>query len=124
MKKFVSTLLFFLLFFAFSTHSYAVVAPAPESGATSPRQERLEKRMQKMQDKLEKKIAKKQKKAPAPQIWDDGRFRLGIFAFAVALGLALISALGILSGFFGFLAGIAALAGLVLVIWALVDYSY
>lgn len=79
--------------------------------------------MHQIKAKLEKKLFKKYKKAAPPQIWEDDRFRLGVIALAGALALALIAGLGILSGLFGFLALIAALAGLVLIIWALVDYA-
>lgn len=122
MQKFVSTLLLFVCFFTFSTESFAIVAPDPQAVVAEAQQARFQKRMQQVKARLEKKLFKK-KSAP-PQIWDNDRFRLGIFALAAALALALIGGLGILSGFFGFLAGLAAIIGIILVIWALVDYSY
>lgn len=121
MKKFTSILLLCLLSLSFSTPTYAILAPAAEAGTVDARQERLQRRMQQFKARLEYKLFKKHKKSAPPQLWEDGRFRMGIIALAVALGLALIAGLGILSGFFGLLAGLAAVAGLVLVVWALVE---
>ncbi len=122
MQKFVLTLLLFVSFFAFSTESYAIVAPAPQAAELEMQQQRFQKRMVQAKARLEKKLFKK--KAAPPQIWENDRFRLGILALALALALALVAGLGILSGFFGFLAGLSAVIGIILVIWALVDYSY
>jgi hypothetical protein len=120
MKGFVSIFLFILLLCSFSTESYAIVAPTSEA-VMDARQQRMQKHMQQIKVKLEKKLFKK--KAAPPQIWEDDRFRLGVIALVGALALALIAGLGILSGLFGLLSGLAAVIGLVLVIWALVDYA-
>lgn len=81
------------------------------------RKERLEKRLDRMEDKL----ADKKEKRVARGIWDDSRFRLGVLLLLGALALALVGALINLS-FFGFLAGLVALAGIILMIWSLVEY--
>ncbi|MFN7118440.1 MAG: hypothetical protein ACK4TA_16705 [Saprospiraceae bacterium] len=120
MQKFVSTLLLIFFSLVCSTQSYAIVAPAPQTADMEVQQQRFQKRMQQIKAKLEKKLFKK--KAAPPEIWDNDRFRLGVLALAAALALALIAGLGILSGFFGFLAGLAAVIGIILIVWALVDY--
>lgn len=122
MKGFVSVLLFLLLTCCYSTKSYAILASAPAKEVAETQHARIEHRMQQIKAKLERKLFKKYKKAAPPQLWEDDRFRLGVIALAAGLVLALIGRLGILSGFFGFLAILAVIAGLGLVIWALVDY--
>lgn len=123
MKELVAVLLLLLLTCGYSIKSYAIVAPTPATQTQDAQQARFQHQMQQIKTKLEKKLFKKYKKAAPSQLWEDDRFRLGIIALAVGLVLALIGGLGILSGFFGFLAVLAVIAGLGLVIWALVDYA-
>lgn len=105
--------------------SYAVVAPAaqPEAVVSAAKQKRLEKRIKKFAQKIERKALKSKVKAAPYDLWDDGNFRLGVLLLVVALGLAVISAIGILPGFFGFMAGLFALAGFVFIILGLIDYA-
>lgn len=84
------------------------------------RNKRLQNRLDKWKKKLERKKEKRKEKA-APNVWDDSRFRLGAILLVAGLGLALVGALLSFS-FFGFLAGGLALAGVVLMIWSLVEY--
>lgn len=86
------------------------------------RMERRKKRLQKRLDRMEEKLTKKKDKRAARGIWDDSRFRLGVLLLLGALALALVGAL-INLGFFGFLAGLVALAGIILMIWSLVEYA-
>lgn len=78
------------------------------------RKERFEKRVAKIKNKLEKKM-------PAPSVWDDSRFRIGVILVAGAIVLGIIAGL-VSSGFLGILASLVAIAGLVFVIWSLIDY--
>jgi Flp pilus assembly protein TadB len=84
------------------------------------RRQRLKKRMDRLEKKLHRKMEKRKEKA-APGVWDDSRFRLGTILLVAGLGLALAGAL-LGFGFFGFLAGALALAGIILMIWSLVEY--
>ncbi len=119
MQKFISTLFTLALLMCFMPPAKAIVAPSKEANAQE-RLEKLEKRMDKLAHKWRSKNAAR-RTPMAADIWTDGRFRLGVLALGVGLGLAIIAAIGILSGFFGFLAGLAALAGVILIVWALVD---
>jgi len=84
------------------------------------RKARLEKRLQKFEQKLNKRM--KRAESQVSNMWDDSRFKLGALLILGAIGLGILGALGILSGLFNFIAGLLALAGIILVIWALVDY--
>ena len=84
------------------------------------RKAKLEQRLEKFKAKLKKKSINAEQQVSS--IWDDSRFKLGALLILGAIGLGIISALGILSGLFNFLAGLLALAGIILVIWALVTY--
>lgn len=124
---------FLLVFFLGATLASAAVMPRPagaeaaEQSATSrqTRQEerrldRIERFRNRLEHKLEKRMERKKTKAPA-SAWDDSRLRLGVILILGALALALLEAL-LNVGFFGFLAALVGLAGVVLVIWALVEY--
>lgn len=79
------------------------------------KQEKLRKKMR----KLEAKIAKKEA-VRGGNIWGDAKFRVGIILLVAAILAALLSSL-FLGGFFGFLGGLLALGGLVLVLWSLIE---
>lgn len=84
------------------------------------RRAKLEKRFQKFEKKINKKL--KRSESQISSMWDDSRFKLGALLILGAIGLGILGALGILAGLFNFIAGLLALAGIILVIWALVDY--
>lgn len=125
MKTLTILLTFIFLLLVMPTTSYAVVAPAaqPEVVVSTAKQKRLEKRIKKFAQKIEKQALKNKAKAAPYDLWDDSNFRLGVLLLVVALGLAVISAIGILPGFFGFMAGLFALGGFVFIILGLVNYA-
>ena len=84
------------------------------------RKAKLEKRLGKMEQKIKKRALRGE--AAESDMWDDSRFKLGALLVLGAIGMGLLGALGILSGLFNFVAGLLALAGIILVIWSLVDY--
>lgn len=84
------------------------------------RKAKLEKRLNKMEQKIKKRALRGE--AVESDMWDDSRFKLGALLVLGAIALGLLGALGILSGLFNFVAGLLALAGIILVIWSLVDY--
>lgn len=129
MKKFSTCLVLFTFLLAgFSAHAVNKNKILPDSlqgrllewkteehtSLTAKQQKKLEK----VKSKMEKKLAKKAKRSG---VWDDSRFRLGAILFLAALALVIVAAIGILAGFFSFIAGLLALAGLVLIVWALVE---
>jgi hypothetical protein len=115
---------------AFVEPACAAVAAAPAEVADRPTTSRQlspkqEARLEALSERLYRKMAKKsacKKIAAANNIWDDSRFRIGVILILGAIGIALLGAIIGAGGFFGFLAGLAALAGVVLVIWSLVEY--
>ena len=97
------------------------------SKAAVKRKEKAAKRKAKLEQRLEKFKAKMKKKGITAEqeitsVWDDSRFKLGALLLLGAIALGIVGALGILSGLFNFVAGLLALAGIILVIWALVTY--
>jgi Flp pilus assembly protein TadB len=97
------------------------------SRAAVKRKEKAAKRKAKLEQRLEKFKAKMKKKGITAEqeitsVWDDSRFKLGALLLLGAIALGIVGALGILSGLFNFVAGLLALAGIILVIWALVTY--
>ncbi|HMO39905.1 MAG TPA: hypothetical protein PKC76_09405 [Saprospiraceae bacterium] len=101
--------------------AHAVVATPAETTIAQPQPTQMEKRLQKRAEKIQKKADKRWHKAAAPDLLNDGNFRLGLLLLAAGIGLGIISALGILSGLLGFLGGLFALAGLVFIVWALIE---
>ena len=99
----------------------AVAKPAKE--LTAKEQELLDKKQAKLEKKLEKLEAKLEKKAAKKPygVWDDGKFRLGVILLVAALLLALIGSLISLAGLIPFIAGLMGLAGVILIIWSLVE---
>jgi Flp pilus assembly protein TadB len=83
--------------------------------------ERKRKKVQKKMNKLKRKVERMKKKRGG-DIWDNGKFRLGLIVLLAAIAIALLGAL-LSSGFIGFLAGAAGLGGIVLLIWGLVEYA-
>ena len=86
------------------------------------RKAKLEKRLEKFKAKWEKKKKGINAESKTSSVWDDTRFRIGALLLIGAIGLGILGALGILSGLFNFVGGILALAGIILVVWALVTY--
>jgi hypothetical protein len=54
------------------------------------------------------------------EVWDDGKFRIGVILLGAALILALVSIIISLGGLIDLIAGMLALGGIVLIIWSLV----
>ncbi|MBK7869653.1 MAG: hypothetical protein IPJ74_02715 [Saprospiraceae bacterium] len=121
MKAFITLIALLCLSSLTVTPTYAVVAPIKpqESALKNARHERIEKHLAKFSKKLERK-AQRRKAAPT-ELWDDGNFRLGVLLLLAGLGLGLITAIGILPGLIGFMAGLFAVAGLGFIIWSLVE---
>ena len=82
------------------------------------RQAKMDRRIKKIESKLEKRGIKKE--LSEKSAWDDEKFRLGVILIAGAIGVGLVGAI-INFGFLGFLAGLFALAGIVLIVWGLVE---
>jgi len=129
--RFFSTLFLFLVGLSSVAHA-AIMPRSAESAAVEQRlskkekrrharSERRKQRLEKRLKRMEGKLAKKRERRAARGVWDDSRFRLGVLLLLGALALALVGALVNL-GFFGFLAGLVALAGIILMIWSLVEY--
>lgn len=81
--------------------------------------EKYKKRLNRLERKMKKRglMAEEQ-----PQdVWNDSKFRLGLLLLLVAIGLAIIAAIISLGGLFSLMAGLFALAGVILVIWSLVE---
>ena len=81
--------------------------------------EKYEKRLNRLEQKMKKRRLAGEEQSQ--DVWDDNKFRLGISLLLVALGLAIISVIISLAGLFSFMAGLFALAGVILVIWSLVE---
>ena len=81
------------------------------------KQKRMKKRIQRLKKKMNK-------KAPLDSgVFQDSKFRLGAIIFLGGLGLLLLTALFItFSSFVIWIANLAILVGLVLMIWALIEY--
>ncbi len=84
------------------------------------KQRRQAKRAERWQQRLEKRAEKLRGKGKS--IWDDGLFRFGVILLLAALAIAIIAAIGILTGFFNVIAAILALGGIVFMLIALFDY--
>ena len=88
-----------------------------------------EAKMARKKAKLEKKMKKWEKKAALKSekqtnnIWGNMKFRIGIILLAGALALGLVALLVSLGGVINFLAGLFALAGVVFLVWSLIEYS-
>ena len=138
MKNYLAlfSLIGFLLFM--STDISAAVGPkktkenVEQSDATklSKKELRKQKRIAKKKAKLKKKIAKLKKKLERKakksgksvvDLWNDGKFRLGILLLVAAIAVGLVALLISLGGLFSFIAGLLALAGVVFLVWSLVE---
>ncbi len=124
---FAKTLLFVLLVvlggeaWAAAGGPNAVAKPAKE--LTAREQEKLDKkkaRLEKKLDKLETRLEKKAAQRPYG-VWDDGKFRLGVYLLVAALLLAIIGSLISLAGIIPFIAGLLGLGGVILIVWSLVE---
>lgn len=87
------------------------------------KQERKEAKLKVRLGKVKQKLKKKglTKERAAGGVWDDSKFRLGAIFLLAAIGIAILREAGILSGLLGFIAGLFALAGIVLIIWSLIE---
>ncbi|MCB0614610.1 MAG: DUF4337 family protein [Phaeodactylibacter sp.] len=81
--------------------------------------EKYEKRLNRLEQKMKKRRLAGEEQSQ--DVWDDNKFRLGMLLLLVAIGLAIISVIISLAGLFSFMAGLFALAGVILVIWSLVE---
>lgn len=135
MKRALSLLCF--LFFSFQLLTAAPGSVyAPKKGAETTevqnqketkknlRKERKMRRFSEKWDKLKAKIQKKEVKNPGEttNIWNDGKFRLGIILLAGAIGLGIVSVLISLGGLLNLIAGLCALAGVIFIVWSLIEY--
>ena len=125
MKKWMMLAVFFVGLTAMPQAAHAVVGtqeqPTALTRKAQKKQAQLEKRLDRVEKKLKKRSARQKAQRPAYNLWDDGNFRLGVLLVLAALGLGLVAALGILSGLFNFLGGLLILAGLVLIVLALIE---
>ena len=82
--------------------------------------EKYERRLGRLERKMKKRglVGESQEQ----DVWNDDKFRLGALLLLVAIGLGIIGAIISLGGLFSFMAGLFALAGVVLLIWSLVEY--
>ncbi|MCB0580028.1 MAG: hypothetical protein KDD10_12065 [Phaeodactylibacter sp.] len=82
--------------------------------------EKYERRLGRLERKMKKRglVGENQEQ----DVWNDDKFRLGVLLLLVAIGLGIIGAIISLGGLFSFMAGLFALAGVVLLIWSLVEY--
>lgn len=111
-----------LFFLAFQPLQAAVVRPVKAGDKpvelTEKQQERLDKQLKKLEHKIAKKKAKAEKRG---DVWDDGKFRLGVLLLALAIGLGIVALIISLGGLINFIAGLFALGGVILVIWSIVE---
>ena len=84
------------------------------------KKERIQKRWKKIMAKVQKKQAKKPQ--ATKEVWDDGKFRLGVIFLGAAIALGIVSIIISLGGLLNFIAGLFALAGVVFLVWSLVEY--
>ncbi|MCB9082380.1 MAG: hypothetical protein H6555_11790 [Lewinellaceae bacterium] len=120
MKTLLLLVLGFGAFLIFQPAAQAALSPvrtttvlAPENSSTKTAKElRRENRLQRLKAKW---------KARAGNLMDDGKFRLGALLLLIAIGLAILAALGLLSSLFSFAAGLFALGGVILVVWSLIE---
>ena len=139
MKAMVSGLFILVALCFLSTRTYAVVAVKSISnevnqserkasnfkkGLSLKKQKKFKKKIQKFKRKLKRNTSKRKKAAIDADIIEDGRFRLGVVVFAAGLAVLLIAALFIgFGGFIIWVGRLAALIGLILMVWALIENS-
>ncbi|NUQ23786.1 MAG: hypothetical protein HUU34_07520 [Saprospiraceae bacterium] len=99
--------------FAGMTACGAEAAAGADAGQ-SRRVLKAQKKWQKLKQRLEKLPRK------LGEVWDDGKFRIGVILLGAALILALVSIIISLGGLVDLIAGVLALGGIVLIIWGLV----
>ena len=124
MKKWFMLIVLFAGLAVTPQKSYAVVGSPGQQALTKKKkkkQKRLEKKLDRLERKAKKRAAKRRAKPFDYDLWDDGNFRLGVLMVLAALALGLVGSLGIFSGLFNFLGGIFLLAGLILVVIAIVS---
>ncbi len=113
-------LLFLLLLFGPQPAFAVYPAPADAVVEVSPQNQKTAGRWEKRKARWEKRIAKW--KAKRSGIWDQGNFRIGVVLLLAAIGVGILAGLGLLRGLLGFIAGLLAFAGIVLIVWALIEY--
>jgi len=123
-----------ILFCTFPSNVQAVVSPVKSTEVvekTSSKKEhskkvrlkrkkaKLKKKLNRLMKKIEKRVQKKENKLV--NLWNDGKFRLGILLLLAAIAVGIIALL-FLGGLLNFIAGLLALGGVVLIIWSMVEY--
>ncbi len=89
---------------------------------------RMEKKLAKFQKKWEMRAAKKNLKKEKKRrrffggATDDSRFKLGLILFIASLFVGILARVPLFGGLFGIIAGLAGLAGLILMFWVLIEY--
>lgn len=109
-----------LVFGFASAQATVAIRPAEESFTLS---EKQQKKWDRKKDRLEKKLAKWEARAEeAYSILDNSTFRLGAILLLGAIGVGILSGLGLLRALLGFVAGLLAFAGVVLLVWGLIEF--
>ena len=80
---------------------------------------KLKKKFNRLMKKIEERAQKNEHKLV--NLWNDGKFRLGILLLLAAIAVGIIALL-FLGGLLNFIAGLLALGGVVLILWSMVEY--
>lgn len=124
-----------ILFCTFPTNVQAVVSPVKSAEVVEKtlskkelrKKARLERKKAKLKKKLDRLTKKMEKRAQKKgdklvNLWNDGKFRLGILLLLAAIAVGIVALLISLGGLINFIAGLLALGGIVFLIWSMVDY--
>lgn len=124
-----------ILFCTFPTNVQAVVSPVKSTEVVEKtlskkelrKKARLERKKAKLKKKLDRLMKKMEKRAQKKgdklvNLWNDGKFRLGILLLLAAIAVGIVALLISLGGLINFIAGLLALGGIVFLIWSMVDY--
>jgi hypothetical protein len=124
-----------ILFCTFPTNVQAVVSPVKSTEVVEKtlskkelrKKARLERKKAKLKKKLDRLMKKMEKRAQKKgdklvNLWNDGKFRLGILLLLAAVAVGIVALLISLGGLINFIAGLLALGGIVFLIWSMVDY--
>ena len=87
------------------------------------RLERKKAKVKKKFNRLMKKIGERAQKNEHKlvNLWNDGKFRLGILLLLAAIAVGIIALL-FLGGLLNFIAGLLALGGVVFILWSMIEY--
>ena len=80
---------------------------------------KFKKKFNRLMKKIEERAQKNEHKLV--NLWNDGKFRLGILLLLAAIAVGIIALL-FLGGLLNFIAGLLALGGVVFILWSMIEY--